>query len=124
MAMDPQRWALHALFSMHFPPFSDFSSPWPLPSPSLQVFLNYLTNYVPRVWSEENGCMGCNETHVPLSDDRAKWPTVLVAVMIPGPSPFLLEMLESMSGLDYPQSRMSLFVHNQVASLCPLLGNY
>jgi hypothetical protein len=78
-----------------------------------KVFLNYLTNYVPGMWSEESGCTGCNETHVPLPDDKGVWPTVLVAVMIPGPSPFLLEMLESVSGLDYPQSRMSLFIHNQ-----------
>lgn len=80
----------------------------------LQIFLNYLTNYVPDMWSEEKGCTGCDETHTPLPEDREAWPTVLVAIVIPDPSPFLLEVLEHVSGLDYPQSRMSLFLHNQV----------
>lgn len=78
-----------------------------------KVFLNYLTNYVPGIWSEADGCTACDETYFPLPDGSGVWPTVLVAMMIPGPSPFLLEVLEGVSGLDYPHSRMSLFLHNQ-----------
>lgn len=87
----------------------------------LQVFLNYLTNYVPEMWSEEKGCTGCDETHIPLPEDKEAWPIVLVAIVIPGPSPFLLEVLEHVSGLDYPQSRMALFLHNQVSTLLILI---
>ena len=83
------------------------------------MFLNYLTNYVPGVWSEETGCTGCSETHTPLPDDEGVWPTVLLAVTIPAPAPFLLEVLGRLTGLEYPLSRMSLFVHNQVSvSVC------
>ena len=42
---------------------------------------------------------------------------VLVAVSIPGPSPFLLEVLESVSALDYPPEKMGIFVHNEVRSV-------
>ena len=80
------------------------------------MFLNYLTNYVPGVWSEKDGCTGCEETHLPLSKDREAWPTVLVAVSVAAPSPFLPEVLERISSLDYPQSCMALFIHNQVSS--------
>lgn len=84
------------------------------------MFLNYLTNYVPNVWSEETGCIGCDETFITLSDDKETWPTVLIAVLVPVPSPFLLEVLEAISGLDYPQSKMSLFLHNQVQIIIAL----
>ena len=80
-----------------------------------QVFLNYLTNYVPGVWSESGGCRGCEETSSPLPEDKEAWPAVLVAVSVPSPSPFLAEMLERVSSLDYPLSHLSLFIHNQVS---------
>ena len=79
-----------------------------------QVFLNYLANYVPGVWSQEEGCVVCGEQHQPLPKERKLWPTVLVAIEIPGPSPFLTEFLERVVSLDYPVKRMSLFLHNQV----------
>lgn len=78
------------------------------------MFLNYLANYVPNSWSEEKGCSLCNETLRPLPPSREEWPVVLVAMSIPSPTPFLLEVLERVLALDYPQERMGLFVHNEV----------
>lgn len=124
MAMDPLRWSYPPLSPGYIHSTSLFTLLHTIPSTLLyyQVFLNYLTNYVPGIWSEADGCTACDETYFPLPDDSGVWPTVLVAMMIPGPSPFLLEVLEGVSGLDYPHSRMSLFLHNQVityiTSLC------
>ena len=80
------------------------------------MFLNYLANYVPGVWSESGGCRGCEETSSPLPEDKEAWPAVLVAVTVPSPSPFLSDMLERVTSLDYPLSRLSLFIHNQVSN--------
>ena len=69
------------------------------------------------MWSEEGGCTGCSETFITLPEGKeTSWPTVVVAVIIPGPSPFLLEVLEAISSQDYPLSKMTLFLHNQVPS--------
>ena len=56
----------------------------------------------------------CEETRQPLPEKKEAWPLVLVGVSIAGPSPFLLEMLEKVTALDYPTERMGLFVHNEV----------
>jgi hypothetical protein len=87
-----------------------------------KVFLNYLANYVPGVWSESGGCRGCEETSSPLPEDKEAWPAVLVAVTVPSPSPFLSDMLERVTSLDYPLSRLSLFIHNQAQHHEPLLS--
>ena len=40
------------------------------------------------------------------------------AVFIEHPSPFLVEMLEKVTGLDYPKEKISLWVHNTVSYSC------
>ena len=59
--------------------------------------------------------MICKEWHRDLPDDKTKWPTVVLAVFIEHPSPFLVEMLEKVTGLDYPKEKISLWVHNAVS---------
>ena len=63
----------------------------------------------------------CSEWHKDLPQDKEQWPTVVLAVLIERPSPFLAEMLERVTQLAYPKSRISLWVHNAV-SQC-LRGN-
>lgn len=36
----------------------------------LQLYLNYLSNYVPGMWNKENGCIGCNENIIKLQGKK------------------------------------------------------
>ncbi len=81
----------------------------------MQKFLNNLGNYIPSAWNEEDGCLVCGEWRKELPQDKGTWPMVVLAVFIEKPSPFLAEMLERATQLDYPKNRMSLFVHNAVS---------
>ena len=80
------------------------------------MYLNHLGNYIPDVWSEEKGCVSCAEGLVKLPAVRSEWPRVTLAVMVEQPTPFLLEVLEHITRLDYPKKRMSLWVHNAVGA--------
>lgn len=113
------------------------------PRSSLQLQLNYLGNYVPTAWTYETGCGICdddvlffNEVPAPLSVEdimRRKrfpvsvWtlrvclcvqdeqmPLVYVAVFIEHATPFMEEFLERLSTLNYPKTRIRLFIHNNV----------
>jgi len=42
------------------------------------------------------------------------YPTVLVAVFIEQPTPFLEEFLDKIYHIDYPKQKLHLFVHNSV----------
>lgn len=69
--------------------------------------------------------MVCEEWHKELPQEEETWPTVVLAVFIERPGPFLPEVLERVTQLDYPKSKMSLFVHNAVSqSLCILTYNF
>ncbi|XP_037533039.1 multifunctional procollagen lysine hydroxylase and glycosyltransferase LH3 [Nematolebias whitei] len=77
--------------------------------------LNYLGNYVPTVWTYEHGCGICDDdllffTDVPDED----MPLVYVAVFIEHPTPFMEEFLERLTTLNYPKTRLRLFIHNNV----------
>ena len=89
----------------------------------MQKFLNNLGNYIPSAWNEEDGCLVCGEWRKELPQDKGVWPVVVLAVFIEKPSPFLAEMLERVTQLDYPKNRMSLFVHNAVSYLLCKLRN-
>ncbi len=80
-----------------------------------QVFLNFLTNYIPGLWNDVDGCTGCQEGLIHLPTDRAEWPSVTLAVFIEQPTPFLPEVLEKISQLDYPKDKITLWVHNAVS---------
>ena len=77
--------------------------------------MNNIANYLPSAWNETEGCMICKEWHKDLPEDKTKWPTVVLAVFIEHPSPFLVEMLEKVTELDYPKEKISLWVHNAVS---------
>uniref|UniRef100_F6R0G9 procollagen-lysine 5-dioxygenase n=2 Tax=Ornithorhynchus anatinus TaxID=9258 RepID=F6R0G9_ORNAN len=75
--------------------------------------LNYLGNYVPNAWTYEGGCGFCaqdrrNLTGVPDSE----LPRVLLGLFVEQPTPFLPQFLQRLLLLDYPSSRLSLFLHN------------
>lgn len=80
----------------------------------LQLFLNFLGNYVPNEWSTSGGCRRCQEMSLQLPSSRSEWPTVLLALFIESPTPFLLEVLEKVTQLDYPKDKISLWIHCNV----------
>jgi len=57
----------------------------------------------------------CKEWHKALPEDKQDWPSVVLAVFIESPSPFLMEVLEKVSQLSYPKEKISLWVHNAVS---------
>lgn len=80
-----------------------------------KIYLNSLTNYVPRAWNEEEGCITCKEWQWKLSVEEEKLPSLLLAVFIEVPTPFLQDVLENIYQLDYPKDRIHLWVHNSVS---------
>ncbi|XP_048881626.1 procollagen-lysine,2-oxoglutarate 5-dioxygenase 2 isoform X2 [Brienomyrus brachyistius] len=76
-----------------------------------KIYLNYLGNYVPNAWSYEHGCAVCDRDTVDLSKVE-EYPSVMVAVFIEQPTPFLPEFFERLLLLDYPKEKLSLFIHN------------
>ena len=82
-----------------------------------QLYLNNLGNYIPSAWNTTEGCMICKEWAQELPVERESWPTVLLAVLVERPSPFLTEMLERVALLDYPKDKMTLLVHNAVSAV-------
>ena len=50
-----------------------------------------------------------------VSFQEDKYPNIMVAVFVVKPLPFLEEMLDKVSKLNYPKKRIDLFVHNQVS---------
>ncbi|CAF1049888.1 unnamed protein product [Didymodactylos carnosus] len=78
--------------------------------------LNYLSNYLARVWSPTLGCLQCKENLLDVTSfgEVTKWPIVYMALFIEYPTPFLREYFENIMKINYPKERIGLFVHNQV----------
>lgn len=79
-----------------------------------KVYLNSLTNYVPRGWTEEAGCLICKEWQQQLPTEEDKLPYVILAIFVEVPTPFLQDVLERIYQVDYPKNRLHLWVHNSV----------
>ncbi|XP_047242064.1 multifunctional procollagen lysine hydroxylase and glycosyltransferase LH3 [Girardinichthys multiradiatus] len=77
--------------------------------------LNYLGNYVPTAWTYEQGCGTCDDDLLLFNDvPDEELPLVHVAVFIEHPTPFMEEFLERLTTLNYPKTRIRLFIHNNV----------
>uniref|UniRef100_A0A8C5A3U5 procollagen-lysine 5-dioxygenase n=1 Tax=Gadus morhua TaxID=8049 RepID=A0A8C5A3U5_GADMO len=76
-----------------------------------KIYLNYLANYVPNAWNNEQACTICDHNIVSLAPQA--FPEVLLGVFIEQPSPFLPEFFQRLLTLDYPREKLSLFLHNQ-----------
>ncbi|XP_076145638.1 multifunctional procollagen lysine hydroxylase and glycosyltransferase LH3 [Alosa pseudoharengus] len=77
--------------------------------------LNYLGNYVPTAWTYENGCGTCDDDLLYFNDvPDEEMPIVHIGVFIEQPTPFMEEFLERLATLNYPHSRLRLFIHNNV----------
>ena len=61
----------------------------------------------------------CKEWIEDLPGDPASFPTVMLALFVEYPTPFFQEVLERIYKLNYPKSKLVLWVHNNVRlSLC------
>ncbi|XP_072314667.1 multifunctional procollagen lysine hydroxylase and glycosyltransferase LH3 isoform X2 [Eucyclogobius newberryi] len=77
--------------------------------------LNYLGNYVPSAWTYENGCGGCDDALLDLDELQDEdLPLVHVGVFIEKPTPFMEEFLQRLTTMNYPSTRLRLFIHNNV----------
>lgn len=85
--------------------------------PSKSV-VNSLGNYIANSWNLQDGCQSCNDDRIDLSKKKeSQLPSVVVAIFIHEPTPFLEEFFQKIDKLDYPKSRIFLFVHNKVSSI-------
>lgn len=80
-----------------------------------KITLNALSNYLARAWNEVDGCNHCKINQIELEtvsiDD---FPVVYMALFIEEATPFLEEFFEKIILLEYPKSKVHLFVHNNV----------
>ncbi|XP_072012542.1 procollagen-lysine,2-oxoglutarate 5-dioxygenase 1 [Engystomops pustulosus] len=79
-----------------------------------KLLLNYLGNYVPRVWTFETGCVICDEGLRSLSGLKTddSFPLVVVGIFIEQPTPFVSEFFKRLSNLQYPKKRIQLYIAN------------
>ncbi|XP_067005007.1 procollagen-lysine,2-oxoglutarate 5-dioxygenase isoform X2 [Anabrus simplex] len=80
-----------------------------------KLVLNSLGNYLAKSWNPEDGCLSCWDNTLLLEDKPVEsYPTVLIAVFIEQPTPFLEEFLNKIYNLAYPKNKLHLFIHNFV----------
>ncbi|CAL8323614.1 unnamed protein product [Merluccius merluccius] len=78
----------------------------------LQV--NYLGNYIPKVWTFESGCTVCHQDLRPLTGiQESEFPLVMIGIFIQQPTPFVTVFFERLLNLQYPKNRLKLFIYNQ-----------
>ncbi|XP_053547507.1 procollagen-lysine,2-oxoglutarate 5-dioxygenase 1 [Bombina bombina] len=75
--------------------------------------LNYMGNYVPRVWTFESGCNICDEGLRKLTGlEEDSFPLVVIGVFIEQPTPFVSEFFKRLNNMDYPKKRLQLYIVN------------
>ncbi|KAM4610181.1 procollagen-lysine,2-oxoglutarate 5-dioxygenase 1 isoform 2-T2 [Polymixia lowei] len=76
--------------------------------------INYLGNYIPKVWTFETGCTVCHEDLRPLTElKESEYPLVVIGIFIQQPTPFVTVFFERLLKLHYPKNRLKLFIYNQ-----------
>ncbi|XP_072101335.1 procollagen-lysine,2-oxoglutarate 5-dioxygenase 1 isoform X1 [Mobula birostris] len=77
--------------------------------------LNYLGNYIPKVWTFETGCTECDKDTISLPEKDNKFPTVLIGIFIEQPTPFVEDFFERLVNLNFPKEHLQIFIHNTQA---------
>ncbi|XP_031422927.1 procollagen-lysine,2-oxoglutarate 5-dioxygenase 1 isoform X2 [Clupea harengus] len=76
--------------------------------------INYLGNYIPKLWTFETGCTVCSEDLRPLSGlKETEYPLMVIGIFIQQPTPFVSVFFERLLKLKYPKNRLKLFIFNQ-----------
>ncbi|XP_014673049.1 PREDICTED: procollagen-lysine,2-oxoglutarate 5-dioxygenase 1-like [Priapulus caudatus] len=78
-----------------------------------KMYLLFLTNYVPGMWTVNRGCSWCDDDLIRLNDrEESAYPLVTVALFIEKPTPFMEEHLQLFTSQFYPKKRIDLFIHS------------
>lgn len=79
-----------------------------------KLLMNYLGNYIPRVWTFETGCVVCDEGLRKLSEFKTddSFPLVVIGIFIEQPTPFISEFFKRITNLQYPKQRIQLYIAN------------
>ncbi|KAH3821107.1 procollagen-lysine,2-oxoglutarate 5-dioxygenase 1-like isoform X1 [Dreissena polymorpha] len=76
---------------------------------------NRLANYLADSWTLGSGCLSCEEDTISLQGMKDEdHPLLMIGLFVERPMPFLREFFQHVSALDYPKSRISLYMHNSV----------
>lgn len=51
-----------------------------------------------------------------LSPQEDDYPSVLIALFVEVPSPFIAEYFQAVTALNYPKNKIHIFIHNAVSS--------
>lgn len=74
-----------------------------------------LANYLADGWTNSAGCLSCKEDLLDISTVKDEdLPTVMIAIFIEYPTPYIKECLERIQMLDYPRNKIDLFIHNDI----------
>jgi uncharacterized protein Usg len=76
-----------------------------------KLILNSLGNYLPEAWNKEDGCTSCWEENLTFAN-LAETPQVVLAAFIEQPTPFMPEFFETLAKLDYPKTKIDLYLHS------------
>jgi len=78
-----------------------------------KLYLNHLDNYIAKSWNFEDGCTKCKDGKFSLAEKKEEdYPRILIGIFIEFPIPFMAAMLEHISNLNYPKSKIDIFIHN------------
>ena len=84
---------------------------------ALQPEFSRLANYLAESWSPIMGCQTCKENTISLEGVKTEdFPLVQLALFVDQPTPFLEEFFENIGLLDYPKSRMNLYIRYAVST--------
>ncbi|KAK7471373.1 hypothetical protein BaRGS_00035979, partial [Batillaria attramentaria] len=75
---------------------------------------NWLTNYLGDGWTTSSGCLSCQEDRISLDGVKMDdFPTVVMGLFVEQPTPFIREFFQRIAALNYPKSKIDLFVQNK-----------
>ncbi|XP_069774801.1 procollagen-lysine,2-oxoglutarate 5-dioxygenase 1 isoform X3 [Narcine bancroftii] len=77
-----------------------------------KIQLNYLGNYIPKVWTFETGCTECEKDTIRLPEKDSKFPTILIGIFIEQLTPFVGDFFERLVNLNFPKEHLQIFIHN------------
>ncbi|XP_063546470.1 procollagen-lysine,2-oxoglutarate 5-dioxygenase [Cydia strobilella] len=77
-----------------------------------KLTLNHLGNYLAKSWSASEGCALCSANKIQIKEETL--PSVMLAVFIEQPTPFLEEFLKQLIDINYPKEKLHLLLRNNV----------
>jgi hypothetical protein len=81
-----------------------------------KIKLNQFGNYIGKAFNDNKGCIQCHENTIELDlENKNEWPTVTMAIFIYTSTPFIREFFQKIKLLNYPKSKITLLIHNNVS---------